>query len=211
MLRIGSGTAKGRRLKSVTGEVRPTGSRVRGSLFDSIAPHIANSTVIDLCAGTGSLGIEALSRGARSCLFVEKNRRAVRMIKDNLDQCGFDRDNKNVQGRVWLADVLVSLDYLATHSCSANVILADPPYGTSLNQDIIRAVSELGLLSAGGILVTEHHEDDLLKTPGKLKLLRQRKIGETTLSFFQYAREKSVLIETIFPIEIPPPASRFRQ
>ena len=89
MLRIGTGIARGRRLKSVTGAIRPTGSRIRGSLFDSLSTRIVDSTVLDLCAGSGILGIEALSRGARCCLFVDNDRRAVRMIRDNLDRCGF--------------------------------------------------------------------------------------------------------------------------
>ena len=89
MLRIGTGIAKGRRLKSVTGAIRPTGSRVRGSLFDSLSTRIVDGTVLDLCAGSGILGIEALSRGARCCLFVDNDRHAVRMIRDNLDRCGF--------------------------------------------------------------------------------------------------------------------------
>ena len=89
MLRIGTGIARGRRLKSVTGAIRPTGSRVRGSLFDTLSTRIVDGTVLDLCAGSGILGIEALSRGARCCLFVDNDRRAVRMIRDNLDRCGF--------------------------------------------------------------------------------------------------------------------------
>ncbi len=89
MLRVGTGIARGRRLKSVTGAIRPTGSRVRGSLFDTLSTRIVDGTVLDLCAGSGILGIEALSRGARCCLFVDNDRRAVRMIRDNLDHCGF--------------------------------------------------------------------------------------------------------------------------
>lgn len=89
MLRISTGTARGRRLRSVTGAIRPTGSRVRGTLFDILSTEIVDGTVLDLCAGSGVLGIEALSRGARCCLFVDNDRRAVRMIRDNLGRCGF--------------------------------------------------------------------------------------------------------------------------
>ena len=89
MLRIGSGLARGRRLKTVTGDMRPTGGRVRGSLFDILSDRVVDGTVLDLCAGSGSLGIEALSRGARCCLFIDSDRRAARMIRDNLVRCGF--------------------------------------------------------------------------------------------------------------------------
>ena len=89
MLRIGSGIARGRRLKTVTGAMRPTGGRVRGSLFDILSDRVVDGTVLDLCAGSGSLGIEALSRGALCCLFIDSDRRAARMIRDNLVRCGF--------------------------------------------------------------------------------------------------------------------------
>ena len=89
MLRIGSGIARGRRLKTVTGAMRPTGGRVRGSLFDILSDRVVGGTVLDLCAGSGSLGIESLSRGARCCLFIDSDRRAARMIRDNLVRCGF--------------------------------------------------------------------------------------------------------------------------
>ena len=113
MLRIGTGIARGRRLKSVTGDIRPTGSRVRGSLFDILSARIVDSTVLDLCAGTGSLGIEALSRGARCCLFVDRDRRAVRSIKDNLALCGLRGSS-----RIWMTDAVRGLDHLANHACA---------------------------------------------------------------------------------------------
>ncbi len=224
MLRIGTGIAKGRRLRSVTGAIRPTGSRVRGSLFDILSTRIVDSTVLDLCAGSGSLGIEALSRGARCCLFVDNDRRTVRTIRDNLDRCGFggrpgqlgqnDRHGSNGrhgQSRIWLTDAVLSLGHLAAHSCPVDIILADPPYGDPVVQDIIRTVGERAVLAPGGLLVIEHRGDEPPETGNGLDLVRRRDIGETALSFFQPDTETTVTRTEVLPIDLPPPASRTRR
>ena len=221
MLRIGTGIARGRRLKSATGAVRPTGSRVRGSLFDILSARIVDETVLDLCAGTGSLGIEALSRGARCCLFVDRDRRAVRTIKDNLDRCGFRESSK-----VWTTDAVRSLDHISDHSCAVDIVLADPPYGDPVARQIVRTVGERNLLAPGGLLVLEHHKADQPESSEGLELERRRTIGDTTLSFFQPVRSvrsaRSVRSDQpvpvaavnrteVLPIDLPPPSSRARR
>ncbi len=230
MLRVGTGIAKGRRLKSVTGAIRPTGSRVRGSLFDILSSRIDDCIVLDLCAGSGSLGIEALSRGARCCLFIDNDRRAVRMIKDNLGRCGFGgqlgqhgrhaQHGRNVQigqSSVWLTDAVRGLDQLADRSCTVDFILADPPYGDPVAQEIIRIVGERSLLTPGGLLVIEHRGDDPPETCGGLELVRRRDIGETALSFFRSDwSDRSDPGTTTnrsenLPIDLPPPSSRTRR
>ena len=254
MLRIGTGIAKGRRLKSVTGAIRPTGSRVRGTLFDMLSTEIVDGIVLDLCAGSGVLGIEALSRGARCCLFVDNDRRAVRMIRDNLDRCGFggqpgrhgqpgehgrhdrqdghtrqrppDRVGSNARGLVWMTDAVRSLEHLADHSCTVDIILADPPYGDPVAREIIRTVSERSVLAPGGLLVLEHRGDDPPETSADIDLVRRRDIGDTALSFFrpawsarpaQTARDDqpvpaaAVNRSEILPVDLPPPSSRTRR
>lgn len=212
MLRIGTGIARGRRLKSVTGAVRPTGSRVRGSLFDILAARIVDETVLDLCAGTGSLGIEALSRGARCCLFVDRDRRAVRTIKDNLDRCGFRGTS-----RIWMTDAVRSLDYLADHACAVDIVLADPPYGDPVAREIVRTVGERNVIAPGGLLVLEHHKDDHPESCEGLDLVRSRTIGDTALSFLRPAGPDqpvpaaAVNHPEILPIDLPPPSSRTRR
>ncbi len=269
MLRIGTGIARGRRLKTVTGAMRPTGGRVRGSLFDILAARVVDGTVLDLCAGSGSLGIEALSRGARCCLFVDNDRRAVRMIRENLVRCGFcgphgphgpsgpheqhgppgpheqhgppgpherhdgrlpreeNRSNaENAEGRVWMADAVQSLEHLADHACEVDIILADPPYGDPVAQEIVRIIGERSVLAPGGILVLEHHGDDPMESCPGLELARRRNIGGTALSFFQSAQTTRtartartdqhipaatvIRLETL-PTELPPPTSRHRR
>lgn len=251
MLRIGMGIAKGRRLKSVTGAIRPTGSRVRGTLFDMLSTEIVDGIVLDLCAGSGVLGIEALSRGARCCLFVDNDRRAVRMIRDNLNRCGFggqpgrhnrkdghtgrgprDRDGSNGRGLVWMTDVVRSLGHLADHSCTVDIILADPPYGDPVAREIIRTVGERSVLAPGGLLVLEHRGDEPPEACADLDLVRRRDIGDTALSSFRRARPArsvrpaqtawsarfdqpvppaAVNRSEILPIDLPPPSSRTRR
>ena len=206
MLRIGTGIAKGRRLKSVTGAVRPTGSRVRGSLFDILSTRIADDTVLDLCAGTGSLGIEALSRGARCCLFVDRDRRAARTIRDNLDRCGFRESC-----RIWMTDAVRSLDHLADHACVVDVVLADPPYGDPVSRKIVRTVGERNVLAPGGLLVLEHRGDDQPESCEGLDLVRSRTFGDTALSFFQPVAADTVNHPEVLPIDLPPPSSRTRR
>ncbi|MCY3714567.1 MAG: 16S rRNA (guanine(966)-N(2))-methyltransferase RsmD [Gemmatimonadetes bacterium] len=227
MLRIGTGIARGRRLKSVTGDIRPTGSRVRGSLFDILSAQIVDGTVLDLCAGTGILGIEALSRGAHCCLFVDRDRRAVRTIRDNLDRCGFRGSS-----RIWRTDAIRSLDHLADHACAVDIILADPPYGDPVAREIVRTAGERNVLAPGGLLVLEHRGDDQPESCKGLDVVRRRTIGDTALSFFRpagFARTgepaqagepdrsgQAVAAATVnrteaLPIEIPPPSSRTRR
>ena len=230
MLRIGTGIAKGRRLRTVTGALRPTGSRVRGSLFDILSTRIVDVTVLDLCAGSGSLGIEALSRGARFCLFIDKDRQAVRLIRDNLERCGFGgqpgrsgRSGRSgqpgqpgqcvpqEQSAVWQTDAIRGLAHLADHSCPVDIILADPPYGDAVAQEILRTVGERNLLAPGGLLVMEHRRDDSLETCDGLELVRRRDIGETALSFYESERRSTLNPPGIPPIEIPSPPSRIRR
>ena len=221
MLRIGTGIAKGRRLKSVTGDIRPTGSRVRGSLFDILSARIVDGTVLDLCAGTGSLGIESLSRGAHCCLFVDRDRRAVQTIRDNLARCGF-----RVSSRIWMTDAVRGLDHLADHACAVDIILADPPYGDPVAREIVRTVGERNVLAPGGLLVLEHRGDDQQESCEGLDLVRRRTIGDTALSFFrpawtdrpgQHPRSNQPVATAtvnrpeVLPIDLPPPSSRTRR
>ena len=233
MLRIGTGTAKGRRLKTVTGAMRPTGSRVRGSLFDILSVRIVDGTVVDLCAGSGSLGIEALSRGGRCCLFIDSDRRAVRMIRDNLVRCEFggqhgqpgqpvrsgphdgqvplEQNPSKGKAKVWMTDAILGLRQLADHACAVDIILADPPYGDPVAQEIVRTVGERNVLAPGGLLVLEHHGDNPLETCPGLDLTRRRNIGDTALSFFQPVPAATVNRSEILPTVLPPPPSRTRR
>lgn len=179
MLRVVAGIAGGRRLKTPKGvEIRPTQDRIKQVIFSSLGEDIADTLVLDLFAGTGSLGIEALSRGAKEAVFVEKESRCAAAITDNLALCEFAG-----QGRV----VRLEVDsFLAQPPTAAfDLILADPPYEkirSSLDTSPFLAAVR-PWLKPGGTFVWEHYSAQKLKEPVGWTILRDRDYGETGLTF----------------------------
>lgn len=181
-MRVGGGSARGRRLKAKgSGRTRPTSSRVADALFNSFGPRIEGAQVLDLFAGTGRLGIEALSRGARDAVFVERDARNVMAIKANLAAAGLtDR------GAVRRADALAALGTLAAEGRRYDLIVLDPPYGRDLQRETLRRVAATDLLAPGGLVVAEGHWRDDPGEIGGLVQIRASRYGETAL--WVYAR-----------------------
>lgn len=179
-MRIISGTGKGLRLKSPRRmATRPTTDLVRGALFSMLASLGAKFVrVVDLFAGTGALGIEALSRGAASVDFVEQNPRACALVKENLARIGFSESS-----HVYCTSVNKALRFLPG---PYDLVVMDPPYASAELQVLIGSPSLSGLLSPGGFLVVLH-SSRVTATPadGSLYLIKQRKHGDTGLSIFQ--------------------------
>ena len=147
-MRVISGTARGRRLKELPGmDTRPTTDKVKESLFNIVQFDIEGRKVLDLFGGTGQLGIEALSRGAESCTFVDQSRQAVSVIQENLKATGFA-----TQSRVQQGDALA---FLAGCRERYNLIFLDPPYHTELLENCIFSVAKFDILSEYGIMVCE--------------------------------------------------------
>ena len=173
-IRVIAGSAKGRRLETPTWEgLRPTSDRLRETLFNILAPRIPGARVLDGYAGTGALGIEALSRGAASVFFVESEDRAYRMIERNLEACGM----RNA------AASLVRARFLDAAGSNAHerfdVVLLDPPYDDPELNEAVRA--GLGILSDDGVLVLEHATR---VTPPE-GAFRTVKSGDSSLSFYR--------------------------
>ena len=147
-MRVITGTARGRRLKELEGmETRPTTGKVKESLFSIIQFDIEGRRVLDLFAGTGQLGIEALSRGAAEAVFVDKRADAVKLVRDNLELCGLlDR------ARVRSGD---SLAYLRSGE-KFDLIFLDPPYGTGMLEKAMEIITEIDIVSENGIIVCEN-------------------------------------------------------
>ena len=123
-MRIGSGRFRGRKLQAPKGqETRPTGARLKKSLFDVLGAELENARVLDLFAGAGALGLEALSRGAAEVVFVEKGRRAAEAIQKNIDELGVDERTE-----LWVWSVHSALTGLAEQDRSFDLVFADPPY-----------------------------------------------------------------------------------
>jgi len=178
-MRVTAGTAKGTHLRASGAGVRPTSDRVKEALFNALAPRLAGVRVLDLFAGTGALGIEALSRGAAQAVFVERDVRAAAMIRRNLATAHFD-----AQGEVRRGAVPAALDGLERDGAAFDLIVLDPPYGQELPARTLRRLAASTLLAAGGIIAAEGHwRDDPGEVPG-LRRVRDARYGETGLWFY---------------------------
>jgi len=186
-MRVIAGEARGFPLKGPPGPAtRATSDKVRGAIFDALAPYIEGARVLDLYAGTGALGIEALSRGAASCLFVERAAAVCRVIEANL------RTTKLAEGAVvWRLAVEKALGQLeAATGPPYDIILLDPPYNDPGIADVIRRVSRPGLVAMGGFAVLEHDKRwSPPADPGVLRLCRTRLYGDTGVTLWQCEEE----------------------
>jgi 16S rRNA (guanine966-N2)-methyltransferase len=193
LMRVIAGTYRSRILKSLKGlALRPTSDRLRETLFNVLGSHVAGAHFLDLFAGTGAIGIEALSRGAAEVVFIENHTPAAKLIRRNLDsldiRAGFT---------VFSMDVVRGLEMLATRLNGANAgfhyIFLDPPYAAA--EDYARVLEFLGaanLLAPGGIVVAEHRRSfDLPEKAGALRRVRILKQGDAALSFYRRGKGKN--------------------
>ncbi len=179
-MRIISGTSKGRKLVTPKRySLRPTSDRVKESLFNILASEIEGKVVLDLFAGTGNLGIEALSRGAKRVIFVEKGRQALRLIQTNLNQFGLE-DRSEILPK----DVNRAIGILKQRGECFDLILMDPPYEKGLIQRTLMKLNSHQIYHRDSILVIEHdRREPLPHILDGWNLIRQQKIGDTLLSF----------------------------
>lgn len=179
-MRIIAGAYKGRNLKSPPSmNVRPTSDRLRETLFNVIAPRIEDARFLDLCAGSGAVGIEALSRGASHATFVDRSRRSCTLIESNLELCRVPED----QQTIYCSEASEFLRQ--TTSGPWDIIYFDPPYKDDYLKTLNR-LSSSNLLSLDGILIVEHHHKNTQpETIGDLVRTRVLKQGDSSLSFFQ--------------------------
>ena len=189
-MRIVAGKFKGRRLKTLKGsEVRPTADRVKESLFRIFGEQVVDADFLDLCAGTGSIGLEALSQGAKSITFIDNNYHSIRIIESNLEMCGFDR--KHPQIKLIHTDARKALTRLGKRNAKFDLIYFDPPYASKIHESCVKQIAEGDLLSAAGVLVVEHgkvQEPDWTESliVDRLVLSRQERYGDTILSFYRW-------------------------
>ena len=181
-MRIIAGRLKGRRLKAPAWEgLRPTSDKLRETLFNILAPRIDGARVLDGFAGTGAVGIEAISRGAAHVTFIEKDRRAVALIDENLTSCGVEEGYTIHRGDA--ATILPGLG-----SSAFDLILLDPPYDIMTMTPVLDASARV--LAAGGLVVLEHATRREPEPVTRLEPVRRVKSGDSTLTFFA-AREPS--------------------
>ncbi len=172
-MRVITGTCRGRKLLEPAGmDVRPTTDQVKEALFNIIQFDIEGRRALDLFAGTGQLGIEALSRGAAECVFVDSARDSVRLVQENLKRCG-------LSARVLQCD---ALGYLKTRE-KFDLVFLDPPYGTGLDAAAMEAVKEFDILSKGGIMICESRPEAVLpEFPAEYGSTRTYRYGKIKLT-----------------------------
>ena len=185
-MRVIAGTYRSRQLKSLKGlTLRPTSDRLRETLFDVLQDRIANSRFLDLFAGTGAVGIEALSRGAEEAVFVEKHRPTVELIRRNLESLEI-----HAGARVLPIDAIRGLQKLTSEqtgdSPGFDIIFLDPPYAAAHEYEQVFAfLGDAPLLNLGGLVIAEHRRSfDLPKTQGRLRAVRSLQQGDATLTFY---------------------------
>jgi 16S rRNA (guanine966-N2)-methyltransferase len=182
-LRIISGELKGKRLFSPKGvKIRPTANRTRESIFNIIAPVIINSVVLDLFAGTGAFGIEALSRGASFAIFVDTDKEALSVIGKNISDCMLkDRI------RIIRTDITKKIIACDKGHPPVNLVFMDPPYNKNLIKPALKNLSGSRLLQKNALIIIEHSiAETLPESVFEYKITDQRKYGKTLVSFLNY-------------------------
>lgn len=168
--------------------MRPTSAKVRQAIFSALSDRIVGRRVLELYAGTGAMGIEALSRGAAEAVFVDTSPRCVRIIRENLL-----RANLSAQATVLTGDALRTIRQLGQQKRTFDVIMADPPYETnkprkgkpSLAQKTLQVLVESDILRSDSLVILEHSGmEGPAEGPAGLRLLSQRKYGSTSVSIF---------------------------
>lgn len=177
MMRVITGSARGRRLETLNGEdvTRPTTESVKEAMFSMIQFELEDKKVLDLFAGSGQLGIEALSRGARVCTFVENNRQALKIVQSNLAHCALE-EKANV--------VLSDADSFLLRKNSFDIALLDPPYNKGMLQRALPAL--VTAMADGGVIMCESSvNDDLPEKVNGWYAERVRKHGKTKITLYR--------------------------
>ena len=202
MMRIIAGTKRGRSIFSIPKDkfVKPISGRIRQSLFDILRPYVTGSIFLDLYAGTGAVGLEALSRGASKAVFVEKDGLCMKTIDKNIIHLEFAE-----QAKALTADVLTGVKWLEHFSDykGYDIVFMGPPYRTEENLPLYYSMETLKLLAAANIttptalIVVQHHrKEEVTDVPG-LEHVRREKYGDTDVDFFRPAKKPGVAAEPV--------------
>lgn len=180
-MRIIAGSAKGRALKAPkNADVRPTADRVKETIFNVLGQWLEGETVLDLYAGIGGLGLEALSRGAASATFVEQNRGTMQVLADNVRTLGFAPVATTL-----LKPADRAIRQLGGAGGSFSLVFSDPPYAAKAGVPVLEALDETGLVAPRGRVVIEHdRREELPERVGSLERVDERRFGDTLVSFY---------------------------
>jgi 16S rRNA (guanine(966)-N(2))-methyltransferase RsmD len=184
-MRVIAGKYRSRRLAAVEGmETRPTSDRLRETLFNVVAPRVEESVWLDVFAGTGAVGIEALSRGARSVYFIESAAKAARVIRENLEELGIEEGAEVIE-----RDAAAALRMLDAQAVLADFCFLDPPYRKmAAYEDVLGFLSQSRLLGKESVVIAEHDKHfDPGEEFGALRRTRKLQQGDAVLSFYKLA------------------------
>lgn len=180
-MRVITGTARGRRLITLEGnDVRPTTDRVKEALFSIVQFELEGRRVLDLFAGSGQLGIEALSRGAESAIFVDRSKKAADVVKANLASTGLSKN-----ASVFCGD---SIAFLKTFSGTFDIAFLDPPYSTGLLQQALELVPRV-MNKGGAILCEAPPTEKMPERTGDFALVKKYKYGKVSLFLYRAPQE----------------------
>ncbi|WCN39045.1 16S rRNA (guanine(966)-N(2))-methyltransferase RsmD [Aneurinibacillus uraniidurans] len=181
-MRVVSGSKKGHPLQAVSGKgTRPTVDKVKESIFNMIGPYFDGGLALDLYAGTGGLGIEALSRGVERCIFIDANRKAVSVVYKNLDATGL-RD----QAEVYCNDANRALNALAKRELVFDLVFLDPPYAEQKIESQLGIMNDHGLLASGALIVAEHDaKDKMCEQIADIVKIRETTYGQTVITIYR--------------------------
>ena len=182
MMRIITGSARGTRLETLEGNAtRPTSERVKGAIFSSLQFELEGRRVLDLFAGSGQMGLEALSRGAATVTFADSSPEAIAIVKENARRCGFfDR------ARYLISDYRNVIRKAAGRD-TYDLVFIDPPYAQDSAADAVLRILEAGLLAPGAILVTEAGKPSILpELPSGLTLRKETRYSVSHVSIFEW-------------------------
>ena len=182
-MRIIAGKFKGRRLHAPAGRsIRPTADRIREAVFNILGGICRGRLVFDLFAGTGALGLEALSRGAEQVIFIDNRRAAINLIRRNIAACGC-----GASALVFFADVKKNLSCLKTVDRPADIVFMDPPYDSGLIRPALHHLHRGELIAPDARLIIEHSMDEAVPDAGEAyRMDDQRRYGKTLVSFLTY-------------------------
>lgn len=179
-MRVIGGTFRGRRLRAPAGmTTRPTADRIKESVFNILGGSLQNKRVLDLFAGTGALGIEALSRGASSAVFVDQAKASLFAIRYNIRELGLEDRTRVIH---W--NILKNLNCLIPERDAFDLVFLDPPYETNAVAPTLAGLLSCGALTSGARVVIEHSSrEPIVHAMDKLVLMDQRRFGKTLVSF----------------------------
>ena len=185
MIRVIGGSVRGKKLKGPKGNVfRPTTGRVKEYIFNIVGETVQDAVVLDLFSGSGSLGIEALSRGAQHVTFIERDSGHTRILEENLDACRF-RD----KSRIYRGNVFTHIERMHQSSMRFDLILADPPFKEKYHRQIVETLSRFPVLCENGWCVIEHENNDPADEADGLTLEKFRSFGHVTVSVYACNRK----------------------